>query len=201
MKKDLKGQIWIGIVCIILGFTITLQLKSVLHNNAVNEQAQRSDSLLSELNNQKDINADLLQQILQMREEIESYRSKASESSDYAEVLTQQLDKAEVLSGMVDVSGPGIVLVLNDSKEKSDQNPENFIIHDEDLRKVVNELFAAGAEAVSINGDRLIATSSIRCVGPTILVNGNKYTPPFEVKAIGNPETLKGRNESAGWRC
>jgi uncharacterized protein YlxW (UPF0749 family) len=191
MKKDIKGQLWIGIVCIILGFVITLQLKSVLHNYGGTEQIQRSDSLLSELNNQKDINADLLEQILQMREEIGSYRNKASESSDYAEVLSEQLSKAELLSGMLDVEGTGVILTLNDSKEKSDQNPENYIIHDDDLRKVVNELFASGAEAVSINGDRLISTSSIRCVGPVILINGNKYTPPFEIRAIGNPETLK----------
>jgi len=188
--KSIKAQVAIGIVCIILGFTITLQLKSVKQNYGGSEVLQRSDSLLKELNNQKDINADLLEQIMQMREEIESYRDETSESSDHAKVLSEQLQKAELLAGMTAVEGPGVKVTMNDSKEASDKNPENYIIHDDDIRKIINELYAAGAEAISINDDRLISTSAIRCIGPVVIVNNNRYSPPFVIKAIGNPETL-----------
>ena len=191
MKKDLKGQLWIGIVCVILGFMITMQIKSVFYNNANSVVMQRSDALLSELNNQKATNAVLREQIVQMKAEIDSYRNNAGGGSDIVKSLTEQLKLAEILAGTSAVEGSGIIVTLNDSQEKSTTNPESFIIHDEDLRKVINELFSAGAEAISINDERLITTSSIRCVGPTILINGNKYAPPFEIRAIGNAETLK----------
>ncbi|MBR6646658.1 MAG: DUF881 domain-containing protein, partial [Clostridia bacterium] len=175
MKKDLKGQLWIGIVCVILGFMITMQIKSVFYNNANSVVMQRSDALLSELNNQKATNAVLREQIVQMKAEIDSYRNNAGGGSDIVKSLTEQLKLAEILAGTTAVEGSGIIVTLNDSQEKSTTNPESFIIHDEDLRKVINELFSAGAEAISINDERLITTSSIRCVGPTILINGNKY--------------------------
>lgn len=190
MKKDLKSQMWIGFVCVILGFVVTLQLKSVYRNSGGAREMQRSETLLTELNNQKQINSDLSEKMEKMKEEIDFYRSRAGEESEVSKVMSEQLEMAEVLAGLADTTGAGIILTLNDSKIKSEQNPENFIIHDEDLRKVVNELYSAGAEAISINGERMITTSSIRCVGPAILINGNKYAPPFEIRAIGNPKTL-----------
>lgn len=65
------------------------------------------------------------------------------------------------------------------------------MVHDEDLLKIVNELRAGGAEAISINDQRIIAISEIRCVGPTININSTRYAPPYVIKAIGNPETLQ----------
>jgi uncharacterized protein YlxW (UPF0749 family) len=65
------------------------------------------------------------------------------------------------------------------------------IIHDTDIAAVVNELKASGAEAISVNGQRIVAVSPIRCVGPTIMVNFTPQSPPFIIKAIGNPKTLK----------
>ncbi|MBQ1249641.1 MAG: DUF881 domain-containing protein, partial [Selenomonadales bacterium] len=70
------------------------------------------------------------------------------------------------------------------------ENPNLYVIHDDDLLKVINELRAAGAEAISVNGQRLIATSEIRCAGPTLSVNNTRYTPPYEILAIGDPKTL-----------
>ena len=68
---------------------------------------------------------------------------------------------------------------------------DSAIIHDSDIRTVVNELFASGAEAISINGERLVSTSSIRCVGPTVLVNNTRLSIPFEITAIGDSKTLE----------
>ena len=65
------------------------------------------------------------------------------------------------------------------------------VMHDEDLLKVVNELRAAGAEAVSINGQRMTATSELRCAGPTLSVNNVRSAPPYEIRAIGDIKTLE----------
>ena len=66
-----------------------------------------------------------------------------------------------------------------------------YVIHDDDILKVVNELRAAGAEAVSINGQRLIGSSEIRCAGPTLSVNNVRSSAPFEIRAIGEPKNLE----------
>lgn len=71
-----------------------------------------------------------------------------------------------------------------------EKNPNLYVIHDEDILRIVNELRAGGAEAIAINDQRLIGTSEIRCSGPTITVNGKVFGAPFTVKAIGDPKTL-----------
>ena len=82
--------------------------------------------------------------------------------------------------------------LLDDSNiaKKSGENPNLYIIHDEDLLRVLNELRAAGAEAISVNDQRIVAMSEIRCAGPTISVNNVRSAPPYVIKAIGAPKTL-----------
>ena len=94
---------------------------------------------------------------------------------------------------MVPAEGQGVTITIDDSKTKSKagENPNLYLIHDDDLLKVINELKAAGAEAISINEQRLIATSEIRCAGPTLSVNNIRSAPPYEIKAIGEDVLLK----------
>ena len=96
-------------------------------------------------------------------------------------------------SGVVPVEGKGVIVVIDDSKRltKPGENPNLYLIHDDDILKVINELWAAGAEAISINEQRLIATSEIRCAGPTLSVNNTRYSPPYEIRAIGDSQTLE----------
>lgn len=105
-----------------------------------------------------------------------------------------QLSQARFLAGLTPVQGPGVVVTLNDSKKKMPaQIPPGFtpnIIHDTDINQVVNELRAAGAETIAVNDQRLVATSPIRCAGPTIFVNNTPTVTPFVIKAIGNPKAL-----------
>lgn len=84
------------------------------------------------------------------------------------------------------------MITINDSKipVKDNENPNLYLIHDEDLLRVLNELRAGGAEAISVNDQRLVGTSEIRCAGPTVMVNGKVFAPPFVIKAIGDPKTL-----------
>ena len=87
-----------------------------------------------------------------------------------------------------------MIVTLNDSHKPAVDMPAGFappnIIHDSDIAAVVNELKASGAEAISVNDQRIAAVSPIRCVGPTIMVNFTPQAPPFVIKAIGNPKTL-----------
>jgi len=131
-----------------------------------------------------------------LRTEVASLREQVAdmmEGQDQVAVLQAELQKARVLAGLTEVEGPGVSVEMNDSTRPAQpgQDPNVFLIHDDDVQKVVNALFAAGAEAVSVNGHRLITTSEIICAGNVIIVNGARIAPPIKILAIGNPETLE----------
>jgi uncharacterized protein YlxW (UPF0749 family) len=90
------------------------------------------------------------------------------------------------------LEGPGVEVVIADSAKPlaKGENPNIAIVHNEDLLKIVNELRAAGAEALSVNDQRLVEASEISCAGPTILVNKSRVVPPFTISAIGEPGTM-----------
>ncbi|SEF14745.1 Uncharacterized conserved protein YlxW, UPF0749 family [Streptomyces sp. Ag109_O5-10] len=115
-----------------------------------------------------------------------------------------QADLVDVLSGATAVHGPGVKLVVNDAKEASSgggvDNPRETSgfsdtgrVRDHDLQRVVNGLWASGAEAVSINGQRLTALSAIRAAGDAILVDNRPLVPPYTVLAVGDGEKLGSR--------
>lgn len=188
--KNKTSQIAIGIVCIVLGFMVTLQVKSVYHNTKRTEELKTSDTRLEEANSLKITNDELTARIEELQEEVDFYRENIGTDGE-GKILMEQIKKAEMLAGLTDLYGEGVTVVMNDSKAK-DENvaSENYLIHDDDVRKIINELFAAGAEAVSVNGERIVVTSAIRCVGPVIVINNNRYSPPYEIKAVGDRKTL-----------
>jgi uncharacterized protein YlxW (UPF0749 family) len=91
------------------------------------------------------------------------------------------------------LEGPGIEVSIDDSAKPlaKGENPNIAIVHNEDLLKIVNELRASGAEALSVNDQRLVETSEISCAGPTILVNKSRVVPPFVISAIGDADTMQ----------
>jgi uncharacterized protein YlxW (UPF0749 family) len=110
-------------------------------------------------------------------------------------VAAQQAKAAPLRApaGLTAVTGPGITVILNDAPPSSvtvGVNPNVLVVHQQDLQAVVNALWAGGAEAMTIAGQRVIATSAVRCVGNTLLLNGNVYSPPFRVAAIGPYRTM-----------
>jgi len=108
--------------------------------------------------------------------------------------MKDELEKAKVEAGISELIGPGVEVTLNDSNisPRPGENPNLYVLHDEDVLRVLNEIKAAGAEAISINGQRLLATTEVRCTGPTIVLNKNKrLAPPYVITAIGDPDTLE----------
>lgn len=100
-------------------------------------------------------------------------------------------------AGLTAVHGPGMQVVLDDATGSAEQadlaagtDPNQLVVHQSDLQAVVNALWAGGAEAMSIAGQRVIATSAVRCVGNTLLLNGEVFSPPFRVAAIGPSRTM-----------
>jgi len=97
------------------------------------------------------------------------------------------------LAGTVAVRGPGVRVELRDSPLRTSPSgdPNDLVVHQQDIQAVVNALWASGAEALTVNGERITATSAIRCVGNTLLLHGNVYSPPYVVEAVGNPTSLR----------
>jgi uncharacterized protein YlxW (UPF0749 family) len=102
--------------------------------------------------------------------------------------------------GLTAVRGPGLEVILDDASGEPagvDVDPNQLVVHQSDLQAVVNALWAGGAEAMTISGQRVIATSAVRCVGNTLLLNGEVFSPPFRVAAIGPSGTMLERLSSS----
>lgn len=198
MKLDRKNkfQIAMSMVILILVFAITWQIKGVRKNNAVESQiSNRIETLQKDYKAELDKNEKLMQQIGELQTDLAKYREQVAESGGAAKILKEELNRAETIAGLTDVSGNGIIVTLKDG---SDQLVGNVtyddgygIVHDSYILTILNELRASGAEAISINDERILATSEIRCAGPTVSVNNTKLAAPFEIKAIGNSDTLE----------
>lgn len=110
--------------------------------------------------------------------------------------IRRQLQKLKPLAGLETQAGSGLVITLDDAPHKSGDvlpdgiDPNWLLIHQADVQGVINALWAGGATAVSVMDERIINSSAIKCVGSTLLVNGQVYSPPFIIAAIGNSQEM-----------
>jgi uncharacterized protein YlxW (UPF0749 family) len=124
-----------------------------------------------------------------LRQELAERRQTAAAHTDRLQALKAELDRQALLAGLIPVTGPGVTVLLDDSATQISPgtDPNAYIIHEQDLRDIVNLLWMAGTEAIAINDERLVGTSSIYCVGSTVMVNNTRLSPPYTIRAIGNP--------------
>ena len=132
-----------------------------------------------------------------MQQEIE----KATENNSELEEAKNQINDGNKIIGLTEVNGSGVVITVADSDIDPNTviNPNDLLVHDIDILKIVNELKNAGAEAISINDQRVILTTSIICGGNIININGERIGSPFEIKAIGSPEALANLSRPGGY--
>jgi len=138
----------------------------------------------------------LRKEITDLRAKLTQYENALGQGGSQSGLLRNQLQEYALQAGLVAVRGPGVQVVLQDSKKRPppDASPElgdDYNIHDYDIRDFVSELFVSGAEAIAVNDQRMIATSSIRCVGSPIQVNGVPMSPPFVITAIGPADDME----------
>lgn len=130
----------------------------------------------------------LEQEVETLRERVAAMRRLSIDGRVGGIALNAEIEELSALTGLTAVQGPGIVIEIRDSTRPlpAGADPNDVLVHYTDLQSVVNELWAAGAEAVAVNGERFTVGSSIRCVGTTVLVNGRRMAPPFRIQAIGD---------------
>jgi len=199
ISSSIRGKSWVApvtILSVVLGILLAAALKTQQRVRTEDLGVPyRIQNLATALRGQKEVNEGLLKEIASLREQNTKYEKQLAQGTNEAKTLGEQLQTMKFLAGLTPAKGPGVIVNLHDRTEKLPENApavviQDFLAHDSDIRTVTNELRAAGAEFISVNGQRLISTSAIRCVGPVVLVNGIEIAAPFEIKAIGDPETL-----------
>ncbi|MDI7277071.1 MAG: DUF881 domain-containing protein, partial [Anaerolineae bacterium] len=132
-------------------------------------------------------------QIAELRRDLAEAQRQAAKDTEMLTTISAELERERERAGLMALSGPGLLVQLDDSRmlaQASGPEAELYIVHDYDLRDVVNLLWAAGAEAISINDERLVNTTSIYCVGSTIMVNDTRLSPPYVIRAIGDRQRM-----------
>lgn len=195
-RTSLEGWVIpVSVMCLILGILgalawVTDQSRPARRSLLGDDQRSRvfSGSIDLQEDYQK-LNAE----VTKLREENTKLQNAMADRGNSTKALNDSLQEVKAFAGLTDMEGPGIVVTLKDIPvTRTDAPSEDQVIHDTDVLKVVNELFNADAEAVDVNGNRIVATTNIRCVGTTILVDSVKVATPISIRALGDPDTLMG---------
>lgn len=182
----------LGVMCFALTTGICIQIKTVKSNSLTVSQNYEESNLKAEVLKYKEKYDNLLKETEEIDSELQQEIEKATQNNSELEEAKNQINEGNKIIGLSEVTGPGVIITVRDSDIDPNTviNPDSLLIHDTDILKIVNELKNAGAEAISINEQRVILTTPIICGGNVININGEKIGSPFEIKAIGSPEVL-----------
>jgi len=185
MKKGkLTMTITIGLMCLILSTVIFVQFKTINQTDITSLENMREDELRTEISNFKQKVTETEEQLKETNLKIKEYEETINTDKQASEVLAKELEQQNNILGKNAVTGSGIVITLTDTRAQK--------ITPEDLRELLNQLKTDGAEAISINGQRIVYDSYVVDLGGTFIsVNGERQVSPYIVKAIGNPTYLE----------
>ena len=139
---------------------------------------------------------DLTRRVDGLRAEVETATDKAGADDRRVGAEQRRAQGLELAAGTAPVVGPSVTVTLADAPRSADRvlpegtSPDDVVVHQQDVQGVVNALWGGGAEAMQIMDQRVIATSAVRCVGNTLILQGRVYSPPYKITAIGDPERL-----------
>ncbi|MGJ7922486.1 DUF881 domain-containing protein [Neobacillus sp. LXY-4] len=194
MKVKGKHAI-LSLVCLVLGFMIAF---SYQRTQAENEEAKISDKewqrnldLRNQLIEQEEINRELQKELTKKQQQVLEIEKELGKEEELFFNLAEDTEKYRMYLGKVKVKGKGIAVTLADGDyDPKEENINNYLVHEQHVFKVINELYISGASAVAINGQRLSYNSYIVCNGPVITVDGYQHPAPFVITAIGDSDVL-----------
>lgn len=194
-------SIVLGLMCFALTLGICIQVRTVQNSNSTVSQNYEENNLRAEVLKYKERYENKYKELEKVEEELEKERENSTQNNEELTEKEERIKEANKMIGLTEVTGPGVIVTLSDSKKDTNSvlNPSTLLVHDADVLSVINELKNAGAEAISINEQRLVPTSSISCGGNIIDINGEKVGAPFEIKAIGLPEQLAALSRQGGY--
>ena len=174
----------ITLVCLIMGIIIAWQYVSVKANTQVASfEKKRVSELAEDILQERSNNEKLQQRIEELQLELAAFNNEESVSRDAMEQLKKDVLAARVIAGLETVKGSGLLIELDAEGD--------LIIEDRHMLELINELRASDVQAISINDERIVATSEIRKAGRYLMVNGHQLVTPYIVKAIGDPAKME----------
>ncbi|OGO79018.1 MAG: hypothetical protein A2Y23_14855 [Clostridiales bacterium GWB2_37_7] len=192
MKKQLTNYYFL-FIAVFISYLLTVQIRS----NVVPYQGivtiPKILEMKNEIENITNESLKLASSISEAQLKLRGYETSINTTGNVLENMKQELEAARSFADFEKMEGPGIIITMNDSLTEisAEENLNWYLIHNSDILEIINELRDAGAEAISINGERVTATSTIRCGGPTINIDGKRHAVPFVIKAIGDPQKLE----------
>ena len=193
MNKKIISLI-LGLMCVLLSYGIAAQIKTINGPGSIMSTNAKENELRDSVLKSKEKYDNLYQKLEEAENQLEVERANSTQNNTELTDLENEIKDGNKILGLSEVTGNGLIITINDNQDISLNSwfadPNLLVVHDADLISVVNELKNAGAEAISINEQRLVTTSAIECDGNIIKVNGEKIGAPFTIKAIGLPEVL-----------
>ena len=180
----------------IFGLLINLQFKGIIMAQPKNGASAKE--LAAQLELEKSENAKLMEQLANLEAERDMLWKNIGDTLNNQQIneLLKKKDYEYLRAGLTSVSGSGIVITMEDAPAKGELDIEDYIIHDNNVNDILDELKANGAQAISVNGERVVLNTRPVCAGPTIIVNDSRYPPPYVIQAIGDPDVLYDAIES-----
>ena len=195
-KKQIA--ITLGTMCLILTTAICVQLKTIENTTTTISQSLKENGLRDEVLKWKEKYDNTYEELTQSNKNLEEIRKNATQNDSKSLAKQEEIKKNSMLMGTNEVRGEGLQIKLADNNTGILKNGNEAldlssqVVHYDDLIQVVNALNNAGAEAISINGQRIVQTTAITCEGNVIKINGQKVSSPFVIKAIGSQGLLYG---------
>lgn len=205
MKNKSQIAITIGVMCMLLTTAIVVQLNTIQEATKIVGTSYAEARLKDEVLKWKENSESQYKTLEETETELEKVRQEATKENSRGAELEEELSNINKLLGLTELSGSGVIVTLSDNTGVTSndievyENMNSYIIHDEDIWSIVNELHNAGAEAISINGQRIINSTAISCSGTVITINGVKLNSPFKISAIGNSESLSSIGRPGGY--
>jgi uncharacterized protein YlxW (UPF0749 family) len=166
---------------------------SAINANGTDLRGGRFDDLASLVQARSDEVNDLRNQAAALQASIDELARQVDDQR--VARLQRRLARMAPAAGLTPVAGPGLSVTLEDAPRNQQVPPaigaNALVVHQQDIQAVVNALWAGGAEAMSLQGQRIIATTGIKCVGNTVVLHGVPYSPPYRIVAIGNQEAMQ----------
>ena len=201
-NKVLKSKDIIIALCFLLfGLFLVLQYKT--GRTQINQAAGHRGTEFAELRARLEVEiskgAELVEENVRLADEYDRYIDEyAKEIRDSGlDNKLELIKKYRIMAGLTDAKGPGLTITMRDAGVKDNADPSLFIIHDMDILRVLNVLRDSGAQAISINGERILPASEIMCAGPTVRVNRNRYTVPYIINVIGPADKISADLETS----
>ena len=199
MNRKVQALI-LGIVCFILVIGICVQVKTVNSSGSMLSNNQSQNELRDQVLKMKEKYENTYNQLQKAEEELEKTRASITSNDEGLKALEEEIKKDNILLGLTDAKGKGAIITISDGiSNPNTLKSEELLIHNTDILSIVNELKNAGAEAIEVNGQRIVGGTAILCDGNVITVNKEKVTSPFTITAVGMPELLSTLKRAGGY--